>query len=159
MFKLFSSGLAVFAGMVSLPASLAPQRLPAPPPADYRGDSRSQALRTFFEKQDCPARQYVAEFLNAADRYRLDWRLLPSLAYVESTGGKAARNNNWFGWDSGRAHFSSAVAGIQEVGYRLTHSILYKGKDLDGVLSTYNRSAAYAVRVKSVMRQIAPAAY
>jgi hypothetical protein len=156
MFKLFSSGLAVFAGMVSLPLAVAPQRLPGPP-ADYREDPRSSALKSFFGKQDCPAQHYIREFLDAADRYALDWRLLPSLAYVESTGGKAARNNNLFGWDSGRAQFSSPTAGIHEVGYRLTHSALYKDKDLDGVLATYNPGEEYARKVKAVMQQIAPA--
>jgi hypothetical protein len=157
MFKLFSSGLAVFAGMVSIPIAMAPLRLPATPSADHREDPRSEALKSFFEKQDCPAQHYTEEFLEAADRYDLDWRLLPSLAFVESTGGKAARNNNLFGWDSGRAQFSSPTAGIHEVGYRLTHSVLYKDKDLDGVLSTYNPDADYARRVKAVMQQIAPA--
>jgi hypothetical protein len=157
MFRFFSSGLAVFAGMVSIPIAVAPQRMPAPPPADHREDTRSNALKTFFEKQDCPAQYYIDKFLEAADRYELDWRLLPSLAYVESTGGKAAHNNNLFGWDSGRAQFSSPTAAIHEVGYRLTHSALYKDKDLDGLLATYNPVADYARKVKAVMQQIAPA--
>ena len=157
MFKLFSSGLAVFAGMVSIPYAVAPQPQPASLPGYYREDPRSAVLRTFFEKQDCPAQYYIEEFLDAADQYDLDWRLLPSLAYVESTGGKAARNNNLFGWDSGRAQFDSPSAGIHEVGYRLTHSALYKDKDLDGLLATYNPDAEYAPKVKAVMQQIAPA--
>ena len=157
MLKLFSSGLAVFAGLVSIPYAVAPQRQPATPQGDYREDPRSAVLRAFFEKQDCPAQYYIEEFLDAADQYDLDWRLLPSLAYVESTGGKAARNNNLFGWDSGRAQFDSPTAGIHEVGYRLTHSALYKDKDLDGLLATYNPDAEYACKVKAVMQQIAPA--
>ncbi len=157
MFKLFTSGVAVFAGMVSAPIMYAPLRVVTSPPADYRGDVRTQALRTFFEKSGSPARQYIDEFLDAADSFELDWRLLPSLAFVESGGGKAAPNNNLFGWDSGRAHFSSVVAGIHEVGFRLTHSPLYKDKDLDGLLATYNPAAEYARTVKRVMEQIAPA--
>ena len=86
----------------------------------------------------------------------LDWRLLPSLSYIESTGGKAARNNNFFGWDSGRAEFATPSAAIHEVGYRLAHSVLYRDKDLDALLSTYNPLPEYAQKVKSVMRQIAP---
>ena len=157
MFRFVSSGLAVFAGIVSIPVAVAPQRLLMGPPADYREDPRSSVLRSFFEKQDCPAQYYISEFLDAADAYDLDWRLLPSIAYVESTGGKAARNNNLFGWDSGNARFPSPMAGIHVVAYRLTHSVLYKDKDLDGVLATYNPDTAYARRVKSVMQQIAPA--
>ena len=90
-----------------------------------------------------------------ADTYTLDWRLLPSISYLESTGGKAGRNNNIFGWDSGRARFSTPAAGIYAVGYRLAYSGLYRDKSLDEVLTTYNPDAAYGRKVKSVMRRIA----
>jgi len=66
----------------------------------------------FFEKTGCPAREYSQAFLDAADDYQLDWRLLPSISFVESTGGKAAPHNNIFGWDNGRSSFSSPTAAI-----------------------------------------------
>jgi hypothetical protein len=156
MIRLVTGGLAVFAGVVSMPFTVAPLNAPKTPTADYKTDPRMTALSTFFQKGACPAVQYVREFLDAADRYALDWRLLPSISFVESTGGKSARNNNLFGWDAGRAQFSTPTAGIHEVGYRLATSALYRDKDLDGVLSTYNPDASYAEKVKSVMRQIAP---
>lgn len=152
MRKLLSSGLAVFAGMVSLPAPGSmhgEQRAPI-------ADQRLARLRAFFGKCECPAKAYSTDFLAAADRYALDWRLLPSISFVESTGGKAGRNNNLFGWKSGRASFRSARAGIREVGYRLTHSHLYRSKKLDQLLAIYNPSGDYAQKVKTVMAQIAP---
>jgi hypothetical protein len=82
--------------------------------------------------------------------------LLPSISFIESTGGKAARNNNMFGWDSGNAEFATLAEGINVVAYRLAHSELYRDKDLDGVLATYNPDVEYAQKVKSVMRRIAP---
>ena len=151
MRRLLSSGLIVFAGMVAVPVAVAPL---TGPKTDYKKDPRFAILRSFFSKSDCPARHYADVFLAAADRYDLDWRLLPSISYVESTGGKAAKNNNLFGW--GTARFSTPTAGIHAVGYRLANSALYKDKDLDGVLSTYNRNADYPERVKAVMRRIAP---
>ncbi len=93
-------------------------------------------------------------FLEAADAYELDWRLLPSLSFVETTGGKAARNNNWFGWDSGRTKFTSAAAGIHAVGYSLANAGAYRGKSLDGLLATYNPRPEYVKAVKAVMRTI-----
>jgi hypothetical protein len=98
----------------------------------------------------------VAEFLEAADAYNLDWRLLPSISFVESAGGKATPNNNMFGWDQGRAHFPSLTAGIYEVGYRLAYSETYKNKDLDALLTIYNPVGPYAQTVKSVMHRISP---
>ena len=154
MLKLLTSGLFVV-GMVSIPQALSPHQSPAPPP-DYRNDPRLESLRTFFRNAACPAEKYASAFLEAADHYELDWRLLPSLSYVESTGGKSARHNNLFGWDSGRAKFSSPIAGIHAVGYRLSHSDLYKDKKLDKLLATYNPNVEYGRKVMSVMRRIAP---
>lgn len=154
MKKMLTSGLMVFAGMVSLPASVSPGQTHSSPPPDYRHDPRLRTLQRFFGKAGCPAQKYSDAFLEAADTYDLDWRLLPSISFVESTGGKAARNNNFFGWDSGRAAFPTPTAGIHAVGYRLAHSELYRDKDVDGILATYNPNADYAAKVKSVMRQI-----
>jgi hypothetical protein len=129
--------------------------MPASAP-EHRSDPRLETLRTFFRNADCPAEQYAGAFLEAADANELDWRLMPSLSYVETTGGKFARHNNLFGWDSGRTEFRSPVASIQAVGYRLSHSDLYKDKELDKLLATYNPNVEYGRKVKSVMQRIAP---
>lgn len=150
MRMLLPSGLVLVAGMLAPPSAVAPHAQKRP--TDYR----FHRLKAFFQKGDCPAEQYTQAFLDAADRYDLDWRLLPSLSYIESTGGKAARNNNLFGWDSGRAEFDSPVAAILQVGDRLANSNLYRDKDLDEMLATYNPSEDYGRKVKSVMRRIAP---
>jgi hypothetical protein len=155
MRRLLSGGLAVL-GIVVLPVKISTRQVHPVQVADYHSDPRLESLKRFFQKTACPAFRYASAFLEAADIYDLDWRLLPSISYVESTGGKAAQNNNWFGWDSGRAHFATATAGIHEVGYQLTHSELYRDKDVDDILATYNPSSDYAAKVKSVMRQIAP---
>jgi hypothetical protein len=154
MLRMMTSGMFIM-GLVTAPVVLSPRQAPAPAP-DYRNDPRLETLRTFFHNADCPAEQYSAAFLEAADHYALDWRLLPSLSYVETTGGKSAHNNNLFGWDSGRAQFPSPIAGIHAVGYRLSHSDLYKDKELDALLATYNPNVEYRRMVKSVMRRIAP---
>jgi hypothetical protein len=144
--------LAVFLGLVALPAQVSRHQSPAAP--DYRKDTRFRRLLAFFENAGCPAKKFTRAFLEAADRYKLDWRLLPSLSFVESTGGKAARNNNMFGWGSGNAHFPSPVAGIETVANRLALSKLYRNKTLDQILATYNPDATYGPKVKWVMSQI-----
>lgn len=156
MNKVLAHGLAVFAGVVSLPVALSPRQIHHVEKADSRQDPRLQRLEKFFSEGECPAADYAYVFLEAADDYELDWRLLPSIAYLESTGGKLARNNNLFGWDSGRTEFTSPAAGIHTVAYRLSHSDLYRDKSLDQMLSVYNPNEGYGRRVKSVMRQISP---
>ena len=151
----------IFAGMVSLPAivSSVDTKLPAMPPlpvAGYTADPRLELLEKFFATSDAPARAFSHVFLSEADQYDLDWRLLPSISFVETTGGKAARKNNLFGWDCGRAEFTSVTDGIRTVAYQLANSSLYRDKDIDEMLETYNPNQEYSRRVKSVMERIAP---
>jgi hypothetical protein len=155
MIKILSTGV-VLAGVVCSPAPISCLQSTRTPAPDFRDDPRLSALRQFFAKADCPALHYSRVFLEAADVYKLDWRLLPSISYVESTGGKFARNNNLFGWDSGKASFATPTQAIHHVGYRLSHSIRYRAKNVDTVLASYNPDSEYAAKVKSVMRRIAP---
>jgi hypothetical protein len=156
MRKFLSGGLVIMAGVVCSPSPVSPIQIHKAPHSDLQQDSRFHKIREFFNRMDCPAEQYSAVFVEAADDYNLDWRLLPSLSFVESTGGKAAPNNNLFGWDSGRASFPSPIASIHTVGYQLTHSPAYRHKNLDQVLATYNPVGDYPQKVKAVMRQISP---
>src|SRR5690242_3443616 len=112
MKKLLSSSFVMLAGVASLPTATSPWQGIETPAPDYRDDARFHCIRRFFQRYQCPAEQVAETFLEASDRYHLDWRLLPSLSFVESTGGKLARNNNLFGWGSGRAAFDSVTAGI-----------------------------------------------
>jgi hypothetical protein len=155
MRKILSAGV-VFAGFVSIPFAVSPSQSLPVPKADHRDDPRLQALKKFFDRCDCPVSRYSEHFLEAADSYHLDWRLLPSISFVESTGGKYAVDHNLFGWDSGRAKFATTPAAIHRVGYRLGHSSLYRGKGVDELLATYNPNADYRQKVKTIMRRISP---
>lgn len=135
------------ASTVSNPAQDLPQ-------SEYRNDPRLARLTEFFEDYGPLARPFAPDFLAASDRYELDWRLLPSLCVVESGGGRTAAKNNLFGWDSGRRGFATLQEGIYLVASRLTHSKIYKNKELDALLTTYNSRPGYVARVKSVMRLI-----
>ena len=152
MNKIIGSGMMLLAGAASLPLALPPSA--RSPLADYREDSRLLALRAFFREIDGPALEYAGEFLEAADRYALDWRLLPSIACVESAGGRTAHNNNLFGWDSGHAKFRTPAAGIREVAYRLSHGDRFGNASLDQKLARYNPDSGYARKVRTVMRRI-----
>ena len=117
-------------------------------------DRRLLRIKTFFLKRVCPAHEYAAEFLIASDRQKLDWKLLPSIAFLESTGGKVFSNNNIFGWDSCRHRFPSVIAGIHTVADHLANSPLYRGKSIDEKLKTYNSLPHYRIAVNKVMAQL-----
>lgn len=152
MRKMLSGGLMVV-GVMSAPSPISPRM--TVPQHEYRSDPRLAPLRQFFGKWQCPAAEYAMDFLVVADTFELDWRLLPSVAFLETTGGKASQNNNLFGWDSGRAQFSSPSQAIRSVGSQLGQSPLYRSKGVDEILEIYNPKRDYARKVKSVMRQIA----
>jgi len=154
MKNLISKGI-VIAGMLSAPVMLTKVELPQNP-SEYQNDPRLASLKKFFQASDSPAQDLSEEFLRAADRNKLDWRLLPSISLIESGGGRDAPNNNLFGWDGGRAIFSSVRVGIHDVAGRLANSRIYRDKDLDEILRLYNPNGDYPGIVKSVMRRISP---
>lgn len=163
MKKILSHGLVMFAGIVSVPATASHADQNVPGPSEWRRawekqDTRLGALRKYFQAGDCPAANLSQVFLYEADTHHLDWRLLPGIAMVESSGGKAYRGNNMFGWDHGDYKFDRLSAGIHMVASRLANSNLYRDKNLDEILGTYNTHLGYRERVKSVMRRISAAA-
>ena len=120
-------------------------------------DQVETRLSEFFLKHNSPVHYLAGEFLEAADKNDLDWRLLPTIAIVESGVGRTQTKNNVFGWDSGRQGFPSVRAGIHTVASRLANSKLYKGKDLNGILRTYNRRKTYSSTVLALIKTLGPA--
>lgn len=155
--KSVSKRLVVFAGLLAIPGGSGvppqPPALPGPEP-----DPRMIRLQQFLAARDCPLEKYAPDLIEAADANNLDWRLLPSISVIESGGGKEYTNNNVFGWDSCRQKFPTVRAGIHVVASRLANSNLYRGKDLEAKLRTYNPVVEnYPSMVQAVMRSIAPA--
>lgn len=144
-----SKGIVVFAGLLAAPlgTKVTAQMMPVP-----QVDQRLVRLRQFLEDNDCPINHLAEDFIAAADTNELDWRLLPSISFIESSGGKSYRNNNIFGWKNCRRRFPSVRAGIHIVAERLGNSKLYRDKDLNEILRTYNpENPDYGERVKAVM--------
>ena len=121
----------------------------------YYADPRLTALKGFFQALNSPAVDFAEEFLVAADHEGLDWRLLPSIAIVESGGGKEFSNNNILGWDSCRGSFPSVRARIHIVAAPLGGSTFYKDKDLAALLAAYSPNAEYPPRVMWLMARLA----
>jgi hypothetical protein len=144
--------IVVFASLLAAPAVTAIEPcLLADNPA-MRQDPRQIRIKKFFEQNGCPLSKLSAEFVREADANDLDWRLLPSITFVESSGGKYYQNNNVFGWNSCHTRFSSVRAGLHLVASTLGSSTLYRDKNTEGILRIYNPSPEYASRVKSIMQ-------
>jgi hypothetical protein len=155
--QLVSKGLVMVAGLLSVTGTPDTDQQIAEIPYIKQQDPRLKRLVNFLERHKAPASRYAADFLIAADTNNLDWRLLPSISILESGGGKKYKNNNIFGWANCERRFPSVQYGIHLVATRLANSRLYRDKDLDEVLATYNPHEDYALRVKYVMRLLGPA--
>lgn len=64
------------------------------------GDSKSALVSKFLLENNSPMAKSTDTFIKAADKYNLDWRLLPAIAFTESTLGKKTPfgTYNAFGW-------------------------------------------------------------
>lgn len=155
MTKAISRGLVLVAGLLAAQGTADPDSRLAE--VAVPTDPRLIRIKQYFLERDCPAHVYAEDFVVAADQNNLDWRLLPSLSMVESTGGKLTRNNNMFGWDNCDTAFRSTREGIYKVAARLANSHLYRGKNVDRMLKTYNPRIEYGAAVKVVMAQLGPA--
>lgn len=62
-------------------------------------DKRAQVLKDYLVKYNSPLENNAQDFIDAADQYGLDWRLVVSIAGVESTFGKNIPGGfNGWGW-------------------------------------------------------------
>src|ERR1700737_3643413 len=114
----------LIAGLLVAPCGISLGQYQPHPTVDFK-DPRLSRLKQFFAERGCPLSEAAVDFLIAADQNHLDWRLLPSISMIESSGGKDYRNNNVFGWDSSREKFTSVRAGIHYVAAQLGKSRSY----------------------------------
>jgi hypothetical protein len=117
-------------------------------------DRRTREVHAFLTKHSCPIADLAAEFVVAADLNQLDYRLLPTLAVLETGCGRRARNYNLFGWARGRHPFNSFEQAIHHVAQRLRLAPHYAGKSTIEKLRSYNRRPVYRAKVLKMMESI-----
>lgn len=130
-------------------------------------DNRAEKIDAYFSQHDLPLEGFGEKMVAEADLYGLDWRLLPALAMRESTGGKftcksESGKNNPFGWGSCKIGFDSYDHSIEVLARNLSGnnpktSHYYDGKDIRGILETYNPPSVvpkYADQVMKIMSDI-----
>ena len=64
-------------------------------------DARLAAVKTFFKKYHSELLPFAEDVINSADKYGLDFRLIPAIAMQESTGCKNAPKNSHNCWGFG----------------------------------------------------------
>ncbi len=109
-------------------------------------DERVEKIRSYYARYNLPLQHEAEHFVNAADKYDIDWRLVAAIGFIESTGGKHACSTatySAFGWGSCKINFDSYAESIDIVSWNLAGqnpntAYAYKDKDLKGVLYSYN---------------------
>ena len=123
-------------------------------------DLREKYLREFFEKYNSPLTEHSVEFIEAADRYALDWRLVPAITGVESTFGKRIPTGSYnaYGWANGKYHFESWEDSIKVVSKTLRENYYDNGtKNIDQISRRYAPpSDSWSWKVKYFMNMIDP---
>jgi hypothetical protein len=157
MKRFLPSGFMICAGVLGIATAATHTDQDAVTKAPKKFDLRETVLRKFLKEKHCPDQEYTELFLSEADAHKLDWRLLPSLAFVESGGGRTSKGNNLFGWANGKQRFNSISEAIHTVATTLAYGRPYRGKDIVGKLAAYNTERTdYTAMVLSIMRQISP---
>lgn len=119
-------------------------------------DNSIENLENFFSAHRCL--NYTLEYLDAANKYGIDYRLLPAISIQESGCGKHQLYNNLWGWDSnnGLKHFDTPEQGIDYISQKLSTLKYYKNKSVIGILKAYNKNPDYPGKVMQYVNEISP---
>lgn len=105
-------------------------------------DPRAKILSDYFDSYNSPLQYQAQDFVDAADKYSLDWKLVPAISGVESTFGKASYGFNAWGWGvygDQALNFRSWKDGIYTVTEGLKQNYVDKG-----LTDPYKMNRAYA---------------
>jgi hypothetical protein len=77
-------------------------------------DLRVRKLSAYLATWQSPLTPYAEIFINSADKYQLDWKLVAAISGVESSFGKHVPINSYnaWGWNNGKYQFISWEHGI-----------------------------------------------
>lgn len=125
-------------------------------------EEKAKAIDTYFKERSMPLYGTGMTFVLVAEKYGLDWRLLPAIGVRESSGGKAACGHNPFGWGSCKLHnFHSYEEAIEALGKNLgganaSTAKYYAGKSTKEKLYYYNGTVVptYPDEVIAIMAKI-----
>ena len=123
-------------------------------------DYRVFTLKNYLAKHNSPLEEYAEEFVDYADKYDLDWRLVPAIAGVESTFGKRIPLNSYnaYGWANGAYYFDSWENSIEIVSRTLREK--YYDRGAENIYQIARRyappSSTWAGKVKFFLKKIDP---
>lgn len=131
------------------------------PVNEKKPDPRVKILGEFLEKYDSPLASFANVFVETADKYNIDWKLVAAISGVESTFGQQIPYNSYNGWGWGIygdniIRFTSWNNGIEVVSQGLRENYINKwgAKDVYEIGRLYAASKTWASRVTYFMDSI-----
>jgi hypothetical protein len=125
---------------------------------DQTTEMRIMAVESIFKKYNSPLVGLGRTYVIAADKYGVDWRLLPSISGLESSFGKflMPESHNAYGWGGGYIYFDSWEDGINTINKTLRTNYMDKwgARDVWEIGPIYAESKTWSVRVNGFMEQI-----
>lgn len=128
-------------------------------------DERVEILKAYLESHNSPMVANAKDFVEAADEHNLDWKLVASIAGVESTfgkhtpGGGATESFNAWGWGvygDQSLGFGSFKNGIYTVSRGLRENYVNKGYDTPEKMNKkYASSKTWGYKVNFFLAKIA----
>ncbi len=96
--------------------------------AEPEVDPRVQILEKYLQEKNSPLAGEADTFIKVADKYDLEWKLLPAIAGMESNFGQRVLENSYnpFGWGGGYTYFNSWENAIHTVGHELYQRVVIK---------------------------------
>lgn len=110
-------------------------------------DARIAVLREFFKKHRSPLREYAQNIVEVADKYSMDYRLIPAIAMQESNACRKIPKNSFNCWGFGIyggnvRRFSDYGEGIEIVTKTLAREYRDKGyRDPVQIMAKYTPSS------------------
>lgn len=125
-------------------------------------DARVTKLSAYLTAHDSPLASEASHFVAEADRFSLDWRLVPAISGVESTFGKFVPSGSYNGWGWGiptgaqsGVGFRDWKEGITMVSEGLRTNYLDRGATtIEQIGRIYAASPRWAGNVRFFLAQI-----
>lgn len=122
-------------------------------------DNKAQILSAYLASYNSPLEYSAQDFVDAAEKYELDWKMLPAIAGVESTFGKFIPGGyNGWGWGvygTQAIYFKSWKEGIFTVAKGLRENYFNKGlTEAYSINRVYATSPAWGGNVTYFMNDL-----
>lgn len=124
-------------------------------------DRRVKILSEYLDSHSSPLASSANEFVEQADRYEVDWKLVAAISGVESTFGHKIPNSSYNAWGWGVygtnvIYFTSFAEGIETISRGLRQDYMNRSgaQDVYQIGSIYAASPTWASRVTHLMEKI-----